>query len=237
MEAYISSIDQGGGKWRAEGMEDDNVISALRRTQICRRLSFRRVAPQPNNFHTVRRTIPENYLFLLPMILSGRARLLNSGVLRSQLAGLERSLTAGHEKVTHAAVASANATSPPQSPGRWLRPVMVTASIPAIKVFATATTPRSAPPGLAAIMRSSRCVSRSSVAAEWARPDLANGSALLRAIKGPERCVARLIPGQLLRCCLRRLRRSSRSPDASSAGRSTIRRASTGPCQSNAQLR
>ncbi len=59
-------------------------------------------------FTPCERTTSENYLFLLPMILSGRARLLNSGVLRSQLAGLERSLTAGHEKVTHAAVASAH---------------------------------------------------------------------------------------------------------------------------------
>ena len=53
-------------------------------------------------------TTSENYLFLLPMLLSGRVRLINSATLRSQLAGLERSVTGTKEKVTHAAIASAH---------------------------------------------------------------------------------------------------------------------------------
>jgi hypothetical protein len=42
------------------------------------------------------------------MLLSGRVRLINSATLRSQLAGLERSVTGTKEKVTHAAIASAH---------------------------------------------------------------------------------------------------------------------------------
>lgn len=52
-----------------------------------------------------RRTTSENYLAGLPLLLSGRARLLDSGTLRSQLAGLERKATSsghGREIVTHA---------------------------------------------------------------------------------------------------------------------------------------
>jgi hypothetical protein len=54
-------------------------------------------------------TTAENYLHALPMLLSGRARLLDNSVLRTQLAGLERHAQAGgRETVTHANVASAH---------------------------------------------------------------------------------------------------------------------------------
>jgi len=53
-------------------------------------------------------TTSENYLFLLPMLLSGRVRLINNATLRNQLAGLERSVVGTKERVTHAAVASAH---------------------------------------------------------------------------------------------------------------------------------
>jgi hypothetical protein len=51
----------------------------------------------------------ENYLHALPMLLSGRARLLDSATLRTQLDGLEREVQAGgRETVAHAQVASAH---------------------------------------------------------------------------------------------------------------------------------
>jgi hypothetical protein len=51
----------------------------------------------------------ENYLHVLPILLSGRARLLDNTTLRTQLAGLERKVQAGsRETVTHAQVASAH---------------------------------------------------------------------------------------------------------------------------------
>jgi hypothetical protein len=53
-------------------------------------------------------TTSENYLHLLPMLLSGRVRLINNATLRNQLANLERSVTGGKERVTHPAVASAH---------------------------------------------------------------------------------------------------------------------------------
>jgi hypothetical protein len=55
------------------------------------------------------RTTSDNYLHALPMLLSGRARLLDNATLRMQLAGLERKVqTGGRETVTHAQVASAH---------------------------------------------------------------------------------------------------------------------------------
>jgi hypothetical protein len=54
-------------------------------------------------------TTSENYLHVLPMLLSGRARLLDNATLRTQLAGLERKMQAsGHEVVSHAQVSSAH---------------------------------------------------------------------------------------------------------------------------------
>jgi hypothetical protein len=54
-------------------------------------------------------TTSENYLRALPMLLSGRARLIDNASLRTQLAGLERKVQAGgREAVTHAQVASAH---------------------------------------------------------------------------------------------------------------------------------
>jgi hypothetical protein len=53
-------------------------------------------------------TTSENYLFALPMLLSGRARLLDNATLRAQLAGLERKAQASGEVVSHAQVASAH---------------------------------------------------------------------------------------------------------------------------------
>ena len=51
----------------------------------------------------------ENYLHALPMLLSGRAHLIDSMVLRNQLSNLERTLSpSGHEKVSHPKVASAH---------------------------------------------------------------------------------------------------------------------------------
>jgi hypothetical protein len=60
-------------------------------------------------FKPCERTTSENYLHVLPMLLSGRARLLDNATLRAQLAGLERKMTpSGHEVVSHAQVASAH---------------------------------------------------------------------------------------------------------------------------------
>jgi hypothetical protein len=61
------------------------------------------------HFQTCERTTSENYLAMLPLLLSGRARLLDDMVLRRQLAGLERRVHAqGRETVSHAATASAH---------------------------------------------------------------------------------------------------------------------------------
>jgi hypothetical protein len=55
------------------------------------------------------RTTSENYLALLPLLTEPkRVRLLNDHTLRSQLAGLERRVTAARESVTHAATQSAH---------------------------------------------------------------------------------------------------------------------------------
>ena len=60
-------------------------------------------------FQPSTKTTAENYLHALPMMLSGRARLLDNSVLCAQLAGLERHVQAGgRETVTHAHVASAH---------------------------------------------------------------------------------------------------------------------------------
>lgn len=53
-------------------------------------------------------TTSENYLHALPMLLSGRARLLDNASLRSQLAALERQVTASRETVRHPQVTSAH---------------------------------------------------------------------------------------------------------------------------------
>jgi hypothetical protein len=60
-------------------------------------------------FKPCERTTSENYLHALPLLLSGRARLLDNATLRAQFAGLERKATAtGHEIVTHAQISSAH---------------------------------------------------------------------------------------------------------------------------------
>jgi hypothetical protein len=60
-------------------------------------------------FKACDRTTSENYLHLLPILLSGRARLLDNSTLRSQLTGLERKMQpSGHEIVTHMQVSSAH---------------------------------------------------------------------------------------------------------------------------------
>ncbi len=54
-------------------------------------------------------TTSENYLHVLPMLLSGRAHLADSVVLRNQLGNLERRIQpSGHEIVSHPQVASAH---------------------------------------------------------------------------------------------------------------------------------
>ena len=54
-------------------------------------------------------TTAEVYLHSLPMLLSGRARLIDSATLRAQLAGLERRVQpGGRETVSHGQVASAH---------------------------------------------------------------------------------------------------------------------------------
>ena len=59
-------------------------------------------------FRSCPRTTSENYLFALPLLLSGRARLVDNATLRSQLASLERHALATGEVVRHPAVASAH---------------------------------------------------------------------------------------------------------------------------------
>jgi hypothetical protein len=61
------------------------------------------------HFEACERTTSENYLAVLPLLLSGRARLLDDAVLRKQLTGLERRVhVGGRESVSHAAAASAH---------------------------------------------------------------------------------------------------------------------------------
>ena len=50
----------------------------------------------------------ELYLRSLPLLTSKRALLLDHGRLRTQLAGLERRVLSGHEKIDHAQTASAH---------------------------------------------------------------------------------------------------------------------------------
>jgi hypothetical protein len=60
-------------------------------------------------FTPCERTTSENYLYSLPMLLAGRARLIDNATLRTQLASLERRVSpAGHETVSHPQVASAH---------------------------------------------------------------------------------------------------------------------------------
>jgi hypothetical protein len=60
-------------------------------------------------FIACERTTSENYLSLLPLLLAGRVRLLDSATLRNQLASLERRVGAGdRETVSHPQIASAH---------------------------------------------------------------------------------------------------------------------------------
>ena len=59
-------------------------------------------------FRSCPRTTSENYLHALPLLLSARARLIDSSTLRVQLASLERHVLAGREVVRHPATASAH---------------------------------------------------------------------------------------------------------------------------------
>jgi hypothetical protein len=60
-------------------------------------------------FKACENTTSENYLHALPMLLNGRARLLDNAALRGQLASLERRVTpASREIVSHPQVASAH---------------------------------------------------------------------------------------------------------------------------------
>ncbi len=59
-------------------------------------------------FRSCPRTTSENYLHALPLLLSGRVRLIDSSKLRAQLSSLERHVLAGREVVRHPAVASAH---------------------------------------------------------------------------------------------------------------------------------
>lgn len=59
-------------------------------------------------FRSCPRTTSENYLHALPLLLSGRVRLIDSSMLRVQLASLERHALAGREVVRHPAVAYAH---------------------------------------------------------------------------------------------------------------------------------
>ena len=60
-------------------------------------------------YNACEQTTSENYLATLPLLLSGRARLLDDAVLQRELTGLERRVHAnGRESVSHAAAASAH---------------------------------------------------------------------------------------------------------------------------------
>ena len=84
-----------------------NVLRSYRITEICGDKfagGFHSDEWQRNGirFKACENTTSGNYLFALPMLLSARARLLDSLTLRNQLAGLERKVTpTGHEQVTH----------------------------------------------------------------------------------------------------------------------------------------
>lgn len=54
------------------------------------------------------RSTSENYIHALPMLTSRRARLVDHGVLRTQLSGLERRVLGGHEIIDHARASSAH---------------------------------------------------------------------------------------------------------------------------------
>jgi len=53
-------------------------------------------------------TTSENYLHALPMLLSGRAHLINDATMRSQLSSLERVVLSGRETVRHPHIESAH---------------------------------------------------------------------------------------------------------------------------------
>jgi hypothetical protein len=53
-------------------------------------------------------TTAENYIASLPLLTSGRARLVDNATLRSQLTSLERKVEGGHETVSHPRAASAH---------------------------------------------------------------------------------------------------------------------------------
>jgi hypothetical protein len=59
-------------------------------------------------FRSCPRTTSENYFHALPLLLSGRARLIDNSTLRAQLASLERHVLAGREVVRHPAAVSAH---------------------------------------------------------------------------------------------------------------------------------
>jgi hypothetical protein len=80
------------------------------------------------------RNTGDNYLAALPLLTSGRARLIDAAVLRSQLTSLERKVVSGHETVTHPSTASAHddvaaavcgglvAAAGKQSSSAWMQP-------------------------------------------------------------------------------------------------------------------
>jgi len=59
-------------------------------------------------FRSCPQTTSEHYLHVLPLLLSGRVRLIDSSKLRVQLVSLERHVLAGREVVRHPAVTSAH---------------------------------------------------------------------------------------------------------------------------------
>ena len=59
-------------------------------------------------FKSCANSTSENYLCALPLLTSKRAHLLDHPVLRSELAGLERQISGGHETVSHQARSSAH---------------------------------------------------------------------------------------------------------------------------------
>jgi hypothetical protein len=60
------------------------------------------------NFRASAQSTSENYLRVLPLLTSRRARLVDHAVLRAQLSGLERRVVGGHETVGHPARASSH---------------------------------------------------------------------------------------------------------------------------------
>ena len=104
-----ATVCAGGSGQRVCGVVGELPRDAAYGGPLGRWFSHGCVAAQRHHLQCVRADTSENYLAALPLLLSGRARLLDDAVLQRELTGLERRVHAnGRESVSHAAAASAH---------------------------------------------------------------------------------------------------------------------------------